>query len=59
MPVLDAWGATPSGDFPNYAAGSWGPEAVQGLLAQPDHRWAQPAELVNHGDAKQGKTRHG
>jgi glucose-6-phosphate 1-dehydrogenase len=45
MPVLEVWKATPPGDFPNYAAGTWGPEAVQGLLAQQGHRWPLPAEL--------------
>ena len=25
-PILDAWKATPAADFPNYAAGSWGPQ---------------------------------
>ena len=45
MPVLEAWKATPPGDFPNYAAGTWGPEATQGLLAQQGHRWPLPVEL--------------
>jgi hypothetical protein len=34
MPVLDVRAAAPPGDFPNYAAGTWGPEAAQGLPAQ-------------------------
>jgi glucose-6-phosphate 1-dehydrogenase len=46
MPVLEVWKATPPGDFPNYAAGTWGPEATQGLLAQQGHHWPLPAELV-------------
>jgi glucose-6-phosphate 1-dehydrogenase len=25
MPVLDVWAENPASDFPNYAAGSWGP----------------------------------
>jgi glucose-6-phosphate 1-dehydrogenase len=45
MPVLEVWKATPPGDFPNYAAGTWGPENTQGLLA-PGHRWPLPTELV-------------
>jgi glucose-6-phosphate 1-dehydrogenase len=44
MPVLDAWSATPPSDFPNYAAGTWGPETVQGLLAQ-GHTWPLPTKL--------------
>jgi glucose-6-phosphate 1-dehydrogenase len=46
MPVLEAWDTTQPSDFPNYAAGSWGPESVQGLLARQEHRWPQPVELV-------------
>jgi glucose-6-phosphate 1-dehydrogenase len=45
MPVLDVWAEAPPGDFPNYAAGSWGPEEAQGLLAQ-GHSWPLPTELA-------------
>jgi glucose-6-phosphate 1-dehydrogenase len=54
MPVLEAWQAAAPGDFPNYAAGTWGPENTQGLLA-PGHRWPLPTELVNPG-RKPGKN---
>jgi glucose-6-phosphate 1-dehydrogenase len=53
MPVLDVWAEAPPSDFPNYAAGSWGPGDVQGLLAQ-GHSWPLPAELAEHG-GKKGK----
>ena len=46
MPVLDVWTVAPPSDFPNYAAGTWGPEAAQGLLAQQGHSWALPMELA-------------
>jgi glucose-6-phosphate 1-dehydrogenase len=46
-PVLDAWAVAPPGDFPNYAAGTWGPEEAQGLLAK-GHCWPLPTELVGH-----------
>jgi glucose-6-phosphate 1-dehydrogenase len=46
MPVLDAWKASPPNDFPNYAAGTWGPDATQGLLVQPGHSWPAPVELA-------------
>ncbi len=46
MPVLDVWAVAPPSDFPNYAAGTWGPEAAQGLLAQQGHSWPLPIELV-------------
>jgi glucose-6-phosphate 1-dehydrogenase len=44
-PVLEAWKASPPSDFPNYAGGSWGPEAADYLLAQEGHRWPVPTEL--------------
>ena len=44
-PVLEAWQGTAPSDFPNYAAGSWGLEDAQRLLA-PGHRWPLPTELV-------------
>ena len=43
-PVLDAWNEAAPSDFPNYAAGSWGPENVQDLLA-PGHRWPLPTPV--------------
>jgi glucose-6-phosphate 1-dehydrogenase len=39
QPVLDVWQAIPPRDFPNYAAGSWGPSAVDELLARDGRRW--------------------
>jgi glucose-6-phosphate 1-dehydrogenase len=47
MPVLDSWKASPPSDFPNYAGGSWGPDAAQGLLVQPGHSWHAPVELAS------------
>src|SRR5512146_2392767 len=45
MPVVEVWAVAPPSDFPNYAAGTWGPEDTQGLLAQ-GHSWPLPTELV-------------
>jgi glucose-6-phosphate 1-dehydrogenase len=39
MPILDAWGKTPAPDFPNYAAGSWGPQAAKALLEHDRRYW--------------------
>ncbi len=39
QPVLDAWAAIPAGNFPNYAAGSWGPKEADELLARDGHSW--------------------
>ncbi len=41
-PVLEAWESVPPSDFPNYHAGSWGPEAVDHLTAREGHNWLQP-----------------
>jgi glucose-6-phosphate 1-dehydrogenase len=38
-PILDAWKANPPKDFPNYAAGSWGPKCADELLTRDGHRW--------------------
>jgi glucose-6-phosphate 1-dehydrogenase len=38
-PVLDVWSALPPRDFPNYAAGSWGPKAAGELLRRDGRRW--------------------
>ena len=37
--LLDAWARAPAGDFPNYAAGSAGPEAADRLLARDGRAW--------------------
>ena len=54
MPVLDAWKATAPSDFPNYAAGTWGPEDAQRLLAH-SHRWPLPTVLT---DTPKPETKH-
>lgn len=38
-PVLDVWSTLPARDFPNYAAGSWGPAAAGELLSRDGRRW--------------------
>ncbi len=43
MPVLEEWGARArEADFPNYEAGSWGPEDSFKLLEQHGRRWRRP-----------------
>jgi glucose-6-phosphate 1-dehydrogenase len=41
-PVLDAWTNTMPIDFPNYDAGTWGPEAAEVLIAQDGRSWFLP-----------------
>ncbi len=38
-PIIEAWAAMGAPDFPNYAAGSWGPEAADDLPARDGRRW--------------------
>jgi hypothetical protein len=37
------WKALPPRDFPNYAAGSWGPKEAAQLLDRNGHRWRRIA----------------
>jgi glucose-6-phosphate 1-dehydrogenase len=38
-PVLEAWKQNPVKDFPNYAAGTWGPEASDAMLKADGQKW--------------------
>jgi glucose-6-phosphate 1-dehydrogenase len=42
MPVLEAWSNNPPDDFPNYSAGTWGPETAEALVAQDGNSWLTP-----------------
>jgi glucose-6-phosphate 1-dehydrogenase len=42
MPVLEAWQATAPSDFPNYAAGTWGPKEADDMLARRGQSWRKP-----------------
>ena len=41
-PILDVWASVPPSDFPNYASGTWGPEAAEVLIARDGRTWLQP-----------------
>jgi len=43
MPILQAWESAPPIEFPNYAAGSWGPEASEALIARDGRSWHMPS----------------
>jgi glucose-6-phosphate 1-dehydrogenase len=38
-PIVDSWLDAPAPDFPNYAAGTWGPEAAESLIERDGRRW--------------------
>jgi glucose-6-phosphate 1-dehydrogenase len=37
--IQQVWKTTPPKNFPNYKAGSWGPEEADELLARQGHKW--------------------
>jgi len=43
--ILEVWDAIKPTDFPNYDAGTWGPETAETLLTQEGHRWVTPTFL--------------
>ncbi len=43
-PVLEHWAQTPPENFPNYAAGTWGPEEAERMLERCGHDWKIPSE---------------
>ncbi len=38
-PILESWIDGPAPDFPNYAAGTWGPDAANALIGRDGRRW--------------------
>ncbi len=40
-PIQKFW-ESKAWDFPNYAAGSWGPKAAEEMIARRGHRWRNP-----------------
>jgi glucose-6-phosphate 1-dehydrogenase len=49
--ILDGWAETKPTDFPNYQAGTWGPEAAEILIAQDGRSWVTPTPLQCQSDA--------
>ncbi len=44
-PILEVWERVRPTDFPNYQAGTWGPEDAEILVAQNGHHWVMPTFL--------------
>ena len=38
-PIINSWAAMPAPHFPDYAAGTWGPEAATELMERDGRRW--------------------
>jgi glucose-6-phosphate 1-dehydrogenase len=47
MPIIENWENSTPEDFPNYAAGTWGPEAAISLMARDGRHWHEPAGVDN------------
>lgn len=43
MPIIENWESSPPQDFPNYASGTWGPEAATSMIARDGRHWHEPA----------------
>ena len=50
-PILEAWKSTPPPDFPNYAAGTWGPTAADKLMDY-GHAWREPGQSEASGGTR-------
>jgi glucose-6-phosphate 1-dehydrogenase len=50
--LLDSWARDPARDFPNYAAGSAGPQAADRLLARDGRAWLP----IRNGDPHRGRV---
>ena len=44
-PILNTWESIRPMDFPDYPAGTWGPEAAESLLAADGRNWVMPTFL--------------
>jgi glucose-6-phosphate 1-dehydrogenase len=46
-PILEGWSAVTPEAFPNYGAGTWGPESAQILIAKDERSWLMPSAYEN------------
>src|SRR5262245_30306243 len=51
-PIQNVWAALDPRDFPNYPAGSWGPDAATELLARDGRQWYTARALREVSDAR-------
>lgn len=54
-PILEAWRTSSANDFPNYSAGTWGPEDAEALIAKDSNNWIMLPLKFTEG-AKEGKA---
>ena len=53
MPILDGWRAVSPEDFPNYPAGTWGPESSEVLIARDGRSWVTPTAIDSQTQTEQ------
>lgn len=57
--VIDVWSALPPRDFPNYAAGTWGPAAAGQLTRADGRAWRRIETPTAHGGLRGGNGNGG
>jgi glucose-6-phosphate 1-dehydrogenase len=57
QPILDAWASHPPADFPNYAAGTWGPSAASELITRDGRGRAWCDTFTSEAARKQGQEK--
>ncbi len=50
-PVLDVWSSIRPTNFPNYQAGTWGPEEAEIIIARDGRSWITPTSLHRQKEA--------
>ncbi len=53
MPILEGWKAIGHPNFPNYPAGTWGPESAEVLIARDGRSWYVPPVIEEAIDSDQ------
>jgi glucose-6-phosphate 1-dehydrogenase len=48
VPILEVWEEVKPKDFPNYPAGTWGPESAKTLIAQDGRSWRTPSSILEN-----------
>lgn len=52
MPVLHGWQLVGNPNFPNYSAGTWGPESAEVLIARDGRSWFVPTIMREEKDSE-------
>jgi glucose-6-phosphate 1-dehydrogenase len=58
-PILEAWQLSKPMDFPNYQAGTWGPQAAEALIARDGRSWMTGEKAWEQEAQENPKQRNG